>query len=1224
MSRNLNFPPDLPITAKRAEIAAAIRQNSVIVVSGETGSGKSTQLPKICLEAGRGQSGLIGHTQPRRIAARSIATRIASELDVALGSLVGYRVRFDERLSGETLIKVMTDGMLLSELESDRSLRQYDTLIIDEAHERSLNIDFLLGYLRQFLPRHPDFRVVITSATLETEKFCRHFSNAPLIHVTGRSYPVEIRYCPVDEEAGDESVAIAIREAVEQLSLEGPGDMLVFLPGEREIREISEELRRHVGDEIELLPLYARLTASEQQRIFSPRSGQRIILATNVAETSLTIPGIRYVIDLGLARVSRYNPASKVQRLPVEAIAQDSADQRAGRCGRLSPGICVRLYSEADYAARAAHTDPEILRSSLAAVALRLAAMQLGRVERFPFIDPPESRQITAGYRLLRELDAIDRKDQLTAVGRELARLPVDPRLGRMLLAAGQRGCLAEVLVIAAVLEVNDPRVVPHDAQEKARAHHRAYPEAESDFLALLGIWIDYKVQVEALSRRQLRRWCEDRFLSPTRMREWDDLHRQLHKVMRERGHVVNARPADRDQIHKALLSGLLGNIARRDERGFYRGTRDRIVAIWPASRLARTKARWIMAAELTETTRLFARHVSKIEPEWIDEVASHQLRYDHSEAHWSTKRECVLAFESVSLWGLPVIARRPIDYATVEPQNARGVFIREGLARDLVRSSATFLSHNRALIATLREEEAKLRSPGSRVDEERVVAFFEMHLPCDISSTATLNSWYRTAPSLARNRLFLARDDVAGDVDFLNAKSFPDFLQVGESSLTLRYCCAPGTDRDGVSVEVPLYLINQLKPAETDRLIPGLLNDKILMLLKTLPKRFRRLLVPLPDMVETLLPIIKTHPGRLLEALAATTSEQTGIDITPQDFDANALPPHLHLHIELVDEQGGIQRVGNDVDALQRQFGSEGGKRFDTAIAGSIERRDIDEWDFGPLPLKVPGKIGSARVTAYPALAEASGGVAIRLCESLEEAAVCHRLGLHQLILHQLPVQRRLLRRIPEIDRLCLLFVTLGSCKALREDIVHAVLDRAFDCVPEKIRNAELFLELVQMGRSSVTPTVQKLTLEVGEILTQLTKTRSKLADAEQMAPNLVVEVKQQLERLVAPGFVCATPPEWLPELPRFLRAVALRIDKAMIDPEQDRMRCNRVEPFLARLHTLGSSTLCSPPVVDYRWLVEEYRVSVFAQELKTSRPVSSDRLEKQWQRAMRSDRTT
>ncbi|HAU11383.1 MAG TPA: hypothetical protein DCS41_07940, partial [Gammaproteobacteria bacterium] len=472
--------------------------------------------------------------------------------------------------------------------------------------------------------------------------------------------------------------------------------------------------------------------------------------------------------------------------------------------------------------------------------------------------------------------------------------------------------------------------------------------------------------------------------------------------------------------------------------------------------------------------------------------------------------------------------------------------------------------------------------------------------------------------------RLFLARDDVAGDVDFLNAKSFPDFLQVGESSLTLRYCCAPGTDRDGVSVEVPLYLINQLKPAVTDRLIPGFLNDKILMLLKTLPKRLRRLLVPLPDMVETLLPIIKTHPGRLLEALAAATSEQTGMDITPQDFDANALPPHLHLHIELVDEQGGIQRVGNDVDALQRQFGSEGGKRFDTAIAGSIERRDIDQWDFGPLPLKVPGKIGSARVTAYPALAEASGGVAIRLCESLEEAAVCHRLGLHQLILHQLPVQRRLLRRIPEIDRLCLLFVTLGSCKALREDIVHAVLDRAFDCVPEKIRNAELFLELVQMGRSSVAPTVQQLTLEVGEILTQLTKTRSKLADAEQVAPSLVVEVKQQLERLVGPGFVCATPPQWLSQLPRFLRAVALRIDKAMIDPEQDRMRCNRVEPFLARLNTLGSSTLCSPPVVDYRWLVEEYRVSVFAQELKTSRPVSSDRLEKQWQRAMRSDRTT
>ena len=1215
MSRNLNFPPDLPITAKRAEIADAIRQHPVIVVSGETGSGKSTQLPKICLEAGRGQSGLIGHTQPRRIAARSIATRIAAELDVALGSLVGYRVRFDERLSGETRIKVMTDGMLLSELASDRALRHYDTLIIDEAHERSLNIDFLLGYLSQFLPRHPNFRVVITSATLETEKFCRHFSNAPLIHVSGRSYPVEIRYCPVDEESSDESVAIAIREAVEQLSLEGPGDMLVFLPGEREIREISEQLRPHIGDEIELLPLYARLTSSEQHRIFSPHSGRRIILATNVAETSLTVPGIRYVIDLGLARVSRYNPASKVQRLPVEAIAQDSADQRAGRCGRLSPGICVRLYSEVDYAARAAYTDPEILRSSLAAVALRLAAMQLGRVERFPFIDAPDSRQITAGYRLLRELDAIDRKDQLTAVGRELARLPIDPRLGRMLLAAGQRQCLAEVLVVAAALEVNDPRVVPHDAQEKARAHHRAYPEAESDFLALLGIWIDYKVQVEALSRRQLRRWCEDHFLSPTRMREWDDLHRQLHKVMRERGHVVNEQAATRDQIHKALLSGLLGNIARRDERGFYRGTRDRIVAIWPASRLARTKARWIMAAELTETTRLFARHVSKIEPEWIDEVASHQLRYDHSEAHWSTKRGCVLAFESVSLWGLPVILKRPIDYAKVEPQDARSVFIREGLARDLVRSSAAFLTHNRALIATLREEEVKLRSPDSRVDEERVVAFFEAHLPRDIASTATLDAWYRKAPSLARNRLFLTRED---------AKSFPDFLRVGESSLPLRYCCAPGTDRDGVSVEVPLYLINQLKPAVTDRLIPGFLNEKILMLLKTLPKRFRRLLVPLPDMVETLMPIIKAHPGRLLEAAAAAASDQTGVDITPQDFDAKALPPHLHLHVELVDERGAIQCVGNDVDALQREYGSEGGKRFDTAIASSIERRDIDEWNFGPLPKKVPGTIGNARVTAYPALAEASGGVAIRLCESLEEAAVCHRLGLHQLILYQLPMQRRLLRRIPDIDRLCLLFVPMGSCKALREDIVHAVLDRAFDCVPEKIRNAELFLELVEMGRSSVAPTVQQLPLEVGEILTELTKTRVKLSDAKQVTPSLVVEVKQQLERLVGPGFVCATPPEWLSQLPRFLRAVALRIDKAMIDPEQDRMRCNRVAPFVARLDTLGSSTIYSPLAADYRWLVEEYRVSVFAQELKTSRPVSSDRLEKQWQRAIRSGRTT
>ncbi|MEE2805219.1 MAG: ATP-dependent RNA helicase HrpA [Pseudomonadota bacterium] len=1216
MAVDLNFPLALPITAKRAVIAESIRENPVTVISGETGSGKSTQLPKICIEAGRGQSGLIGHTQPRRIAARSVASRIAVELGVTLGSTVGYRVRFDEQLSEHTVVKVMTDGMLLAELENDHRLRDYDTLIIDEAHERSLNIDFLLGYLRQFLPSRPDFRVMITSATLETEKFCEHFSQAPLIHVSGRNYPVEIRYQPIDEGGGEDALSIAMRQAVDELVREGPGDVLLFLPGEREIREAHEDLTTSFGDTFELLPLYARLPAADQQRIFTSHRRPRIVLATNVAETSLTVPGVRYVIDTGLARVSRYNAASKVQRLPIEAIARDSADQRAGRCGRQSAGVCIRLYSEADYLARPAYTDPEIKRSSLAAVALRLSSMRLGRINRFPFVDPPERRQVAAGYRLLRELDAIDRNDQLTAVGRELARVPVDPRLGRILLAAAERNCLAEALVIAAALEGNDPRVVPHDDQEKARLHHRRYPPAESDFLALLGIWTDYTAQVQSVSRRQLRRWCTTRYLSTVRMREWYDLHQQLTRVMHERGYTINKARATKVDLHKALLTGLLGNVARRDEEGFYRGTRNRIVTIWPASRLARTKARWVMAAELTETTRLFARHVAEIEPEWIDEVAAHQVRYSHSEPYWSSREECVMAFESVSLWGLPVVVRRRINYALVRPRDARALFIREGLIQDVLNGTAGFLNHNRLLLQRLRDEEAKTRQPGSRVDQERIATFYEARLPEQVSSTATLDAWYCGASTADQKSLLMKRTDIAGETTPPDQTSFPDLLKIGESTLRLRYCYEPGEDKDGVSLEVPLYLINQLNPARLDRMVPGLLADKMMVLLKTLPRGLRRHLVPLPEFVEKSLPMIRQDQRRLTVALAKSATKQSGVTINEQDFNVNGLPRYLCMHVEVLDESGEVRAHGDDVATLQASLGSEGGKHFDSRIAASIERSSIQSWDFGPLPKKVPGKIGSARVTAYPGLTAESGKVGIRLYESPQQALVAHRAGLHQLLLLHLPAQRRLLRRIPGIDRAGLQFATIGTCEALQRDVVGAVLDRVFDSSPDKVRNEDEFLELVARCKHRIAPELEAVMSVLEMILRQFNKSRLRLANAENLAATIRQDISRQLSRLVTSGFVCATPVQWFECLPRFLRAVEVRLDKAVSDPEQDLSRWQRLAPFVSRVDSLSAGAVTSLAAFDYYWLVEEYRVSVFAQQLKTSRPVSPERLEKEWQR--------
>lgn len=1215
------FPEELPVSAMRDAIGAAIDANQVVIVCGDTGSGKTTQLPKICLERGRGATGLIGHAQPRRIAARSVAARIAEELHTEVGGTVGYKVRFTDRASPDSLIKLMTDGILLAELQGDRELRQYDTLIIDEAHERSLNIDFLLGYLKRLLPRRPDLKLIITSATIDPESFSRFFDDAPVVRVPGRTYPVEVRYRPLageDDETQALDLTQGILDAVDELGRETRGDILVFLPGEREIRETAEALRKHHPPQTEILPLFSRLSVAEQNRIFQPHGARRIVLATNVAETSLTVPGIRCVVDSGLARISRYAQRSKVQRLPIEKISQASAEQRKGRCGRLGPGVCIRLYDEEDFAARPVFTDPEIRRTNLAEVILQMRALALGEVEDFPFLDAPDRRYINDGYRLLQELGAVDTGRNLTELGLRLARLPIDPRIARMLVAAVDMNALAEVAVISAALSVQDPRERPAEARPQADAAHAAFDDERSDFLAYCKLWQAWQEQKAHLSRNKLRQWCRKNFLSYLRMLEWEGVHKQLLTLVRQGGARLNQQPAEYHEVHRALLTGLLSNVAVKTEKDRYAGARNTQLYLFPGSSLARKGPKWIMAAEIVETSRVFARVVAGIEPAWIEELGAPLLKRTWFEPHWEKKAGRVVAYEQSTLYGLIVNPRRAINYARIDPAAARGIFLRDGLVPGELRTRGEFLAHNLALLEELEALEHKSRRRDILVDEERIFAFYDQLVPPEVNDVPGFEAWRRRAEGSQPRLLYMSRAFLlqtgTGEVDSVD---FPDLLRVGGVQLPLSYHFEPGHAADGVTATVPVAALNQLAPERFEWLVPGLLEEKAAALIRGLPKALRRNFVPAPDFARAV--VRRVDPGQeqdLLHSMSGELKRMTGIEVPPADWQPEKLPVHLRMNFRVVDAAGKPLAEGRDLAVLQGELGGRAEAAFPGRKGHALERETVGDWDFGPLPETVQFEQAGVSLQGFPALVEEDGRVALRVLDNPERAARATRGGLRRLFMGQLGDKVRYLRKnLPGLQTMCLQFAPVGSCEALKDDLLRAVFDRVF-LHGEMPRDAEAFAARLEAGRERLVPEATRVAGLAAAALKEYHAVAKRLRGrvAPQSLP-VIAELRDQLERLIHPGFIAATPEEWFGHLPRFVRAIGVRLDKLEQNPQRDAAASRTVNPLWeAFWGAVPADQPLSPDWEEFRWLLEELRVSLFAQELRTSQPVSVKRLQQRW----------
>jgi ATP-dependent helicase HrpA len=1207
----VHFDPALPINARRDEIRAAIAAHPVVIVCGETGSGKTTQLPKILLEMSMGEKRLcrIGHTQPRRIAARSVAARIAEELGSELGDRVGYKVRFHEQVGRRTAIKLMTDGILLAETQGDRELRQYDSIIIDEAHERSLNIDFLLGYVKRLSEKRRDLKVIITSATIDAERFSRHFNRAPVIEVSGRLYPVDVRYRPVGGDAEDttrDEEEQALADAVDELCRAGPGDILVFLPGEREIRDAAETLRRRGPRGLELLPLYSRLSTAEQDRVFRPGKERRVVLATNVAETSLTVPRIRYVVDTGDARVKRYSYRNKVEMLRVEPISQAAAQQRAGRCGRVADGICIRLYSEEDFARRPAFTDPELLRSSLASVILRAKSLGLGEVEAFPFVDPPSPRAIADGYDLLAELGAVNDEKNLTAVGQELARLPLDPRVARMLVAAREEGCLAQVRIIAAALSVQDPRQRPLERAAAADERHARFADEQSDFLAFLKLW---NLQDES----GLRRICRDHFLSYPRMREWRDVHEQLKQSLDWPESSVRAEKAEGYRaIHRALLTGLLGNVGMRDEEGAYTGARGIKFWIHPGS-WTKKPGKWIVAAELVETTRLFARTVASIEPRWLEELGAHLLKRSRSDPHWEKGRGEVVALERGALYGLPVYVNRRVPYAPFDPDLARDIFIRSALVEGEFNTRAPFLAHNRRLAADIERLEHKSRRPDILVDDELIHAFYDERIPKEISSSETFERWRRQAEAAKPRLLYLSREDLMRhEAAGITTDNFPPALQLGPNRYALEYHFEPGSVRDGVTMTVPLALLNQVPAARTEWLVPGLLKEKVRVLAKSVPQRLRHKLGALDEFVATFIAATPPIDLPLTEALRRYVREQFNLDVPLDAFRPDSAPPHLHMNFRVLGDDGRQLEMGRNLAELKRKLGSE-------TEAILQEEAPVDEgerytgWTLGDLPELMEIRRGGHTLVGYPALVDAGDAVTLQVFDSPEKARELHRAG----VLRLLAIAFR--DRIRDLERSLAKDVVLGPLKA---DVIAAALARAFlqESVPTL---AGEFARRVAEGRNRFTLIAQEISRTATAILAERAALEKKVNTLTKNFPVPVEDVKQQLSRLLAPGWLARTPWERLQHLPRYLKAASLRLDKLRADPARDARLAAELAALeqAYRREAAGRARhgVQSPEFEQFGWLLEELRVSLFAQELKTPVPVSVKRLTKLWQTVRR-----
>ncbi|GAA1007466.1 ATP-dependent helicase [Acrocarpospora pleiomorpha] len=1208
----LTYPDQLPVSQRKDDILAAIRDHQVVIVAGETGSGKTTQLPKICLELGRGVHGLIGHTQPRRIAARTVAERIAEELEIPLGEAVGYKVRFTDHSSDGTLVKLMTDGILLAEMQTDRFLSQYDTLIIDEAHERSLNIDFILGYVKQLLPKRPDLKVVITSATIDPERFSQHFGGAPIVEVSGRTYPVEVRYRPIDEDQDDQTQAIV--DAVDELNREGPGDILVFLSGEREIRDTADALK---GRREEILPLYARLSAGEQHRVFQRHTGRRIVLATNVAETSLTVPGIKYVIDPGNARISRYSHRLKVQRLPIEPISQASANQRKGRCGRTSDGVCIRLYAEEDFGGRPEFTDPEILRTNLASVILQMTSLGLGDIAAFPFVEPPDSRQVKDGVNLLHELGALDAKGGLTPLGRKLAQLPVDPRLARMVLEADQNGCVREVMIITAALSIQDPRERPADKQQAADEKHRRFADKESDFLTYLNLWRYLREKQQELSSSAFRRLCKAEFLNYLRVREWQDIDSQLRQVAKTLGVTLNSADADPQRVHLSLLAGLLSHIgvkdvAKKEQPGQrrplteYVGARNARFAIFPGSALARKQPQWVMSAELVETSRLWARVNAKIEPEWVEPLAQHLVKRAYSEPHWEKDQAAVMALEKVTLYGVPIVTERKVNYGRIDPELSRELFIRRALVDGDWRTHHPFFHENRKLLQEVEELEEKARRRDILVDDETLFDFYDQRIPAEVVSGRHFDSWWKKAPD--KTILTFSPDMLVNENADVSARDYPDVIRQSGQRMKLSYQFEPGTEADGVTVHVPLQVLNQVNGAGFDWQIPGLREDLITALIRSLPKHLRRNFVPAPNFAKSVLERVTPGSEPILDALERELHRMTGVVIPREAWSMEQVPDHLRVTYRVVDERKRPVAEDKDLDALKRRLAPKLRATLSEAATG-LEREGLTSWTIGTLP-KV---FEQGRLRAYPALVDRGDTVAVRMFETPAEQERAMWAGTRRLLLlSTLNPAKSILRGLTTTQKLALSRSPHGGATALFDDCAACAADKLIKDAGGPAWDEQSFTRLHDHLRSDLYATTHDVVTKVERVLA-LWHT---VQNATKGPADAVADIKDQLGNLVFPGFVTATGHARLPDLQRYLKAIERRLEKLPDDPHRDREWMFKVhdieDDYRDLVDKLPPARRDAPAVKDIRWMIEELRVSFFAQQLGTPTPVSEKRIRK------------
>ena len=1222
----VTYPEQLPVSQKKDDIKQAIANNQVVIIAGETGSGKTTQIPKMCLELGRGVDGYIGHTQPRRLAARSVANRIAEEMQCELGQQVGFKIRFSDQVSDNSYIKLMTDGILLAEIQQDRYLNQYDTIIIDEAHERSLNIDFILGYLKNLLPKRPDLKVIITSATIDPERFSKHFDDAPIIEVSGRTFPVEVRYRPTTEINKDEMEADGdqlqgIFDAVDELCDEGPGDILIFMNGEREIRDTADALSKRNLKGTDVLPLYSRLSNAEQNRIFAPHSRRHIILATNVAETSLTVPGIRYVIDPGTARISRYSYRTKVQRLPIEPISQASANQRKGRCGRIEAGICIRLYSEDDFNSRPEFTDPEILRTNLASVILQMLGLGLGDMQQFPFVQAPDSRNINDGLTLLEELEAIKpakrhKKTELTNSGRSLSRLPVDPRLAKMVLTADGLGALREVIIIVAALSIQDPRERPQEKRGAADEKHGRFDDPDSDFIAFLNLWNYLEEQQSELSNSQFRKLCQKDFLAYMRIREWQDIVYQLSTVCNEMGMKATTHVADSDRIHQSLLSGMLSHIGFKDEKQIYKGARNSQFHIFPGSGLFKKSPKWIMAAELVETSKLYARINARIDLKWVEGFAQHLVKRSYSEPHWEKKPGAVIAFEQQTLYGLLIVNKRRCVYSNIDPKVSRELFIRTALVEQELGQNEGFLQFNQELIEDIQVLENKSRRRDILVDEQTLFEFYDKKIPQDVNNRAAFNKWWKGQKQKDKRFLHMSREELMQHgADHVTEFDYPDTWQQENLLLPLAYHFDPGQAVDGVAVQIPVALLNQVQETGFDWHIPAFRHELICALIKSLPKTIRRNFVPAPNYADAVLAAIEPMQGNLIDAISTRLLRMTGVRVEPDAWDLSTLAPHLRLQFEVRDEHDKLLARGLNLSKLKAQLQGKVTDTLSKVADKGIEKADLTEWSFGELPSSYVKKQGQYEIKAFPALVDKKDSAAVELFDNEHKAQQAHQQGLRRLVLLNVPSPIKYLQQnLPNKSKLGLYFNPFGKVNDLIDDCIAAAVDSLLTKYGN-IRTADAFEKAKEQIRGELGDTVVEIATQVEQVLSiahGLNKRMKGRVDLTMITAH--GDIKSQLQSLVFKGFVSQHGAAKMTDLIRYLKAIERRLEKLPVDPNRDRLCVLELEKVAEQYQKLANKIPKGMPIPEeisaIFWMQQELRVSLFAQTLGTPYPVSAKRV--------------